>query len=913
MEEKELARFAAWLKRKHIPLKNEWLKICVEYLDQNLGKELSLSEETLNLVFQQFLHSNLSETLNPALKIPTNAVKVIIVKRMVFEMISCTNISTSLYEQLSECTRHNENLSWFHGGSKIVSDESNREKEEDTTFNQVDGNNNEKRTIHKKRGMLKLELNDGVNSVKAIEIEEVFEEELLVPGVKILLTGRVKCRRGILLLEKSNCSLIGGRIEALKFDKVKQLSDALKLDLDAEKKRRQEALVKASAAVKNRKKNISLNQSSISPFLIKTDRKTGKVNNPSAKLPLQIVEPPNSRCRQEDWEDFSIENVQKSTASDKSIIQSFTNFECEPIQFPTTRQASQLPSTTNQLSPLPINRKDNTAIIGLERTRKIEKKADKTEEWTFNSTSVLENAGSPKKRKIMEGKPKLKQLPEHLLRNDSSSKDLVIKRPTLGSPSMAAEKRKDISEWIWDERNGSEEEEALAKRKKDDSVVEIPQCFVEPINPKVERLGTDERFGIQKPKISTFNRTLHGPRKKIEDYRVNQKNREAEKILTDKKKCYVINDIEMTQVEAETEIRQINQDIPEAIDYIEQDEEEEAGDYVAIDEVVPCTPHPLSKYQGIINDEEEFLTEENDPDDSIMECTIEQEGIMECERWGLRNKDQASDTLTNKHAPSFQICPPPIKENASEINGGDYLNEGTHSSQMNATSFQKIPTQNQNWTFGYRNTSLQNVKTEGLENSEEHQMVSKLRIPLKNRDSDEEIKNKQSENVQIYKTPFAKRLNSTDSSTTTTSTLFKRMSDLQIVPFAEALLNRKFWMMSKIIVVMPTSCHQLHELRSDGIDWLLQIGVTDTSAANIKCRVATVLLNRLFGFNVQQCKNLFNANQVEELRRKKFEAERKLLGFKRLDLLVWIEVSPEPEKFPLIVDVKTISDALNIL
>ncbi|EGT38899.1 hypothetical protein CAEBREN_28381 [Caenorhabditis brenneri] len=772
MEEKELGRFAAWFKRKHIPLKSEWLKICIEYLEQNLGKKLPLSEETLNLVIQQFLHSNLSESLNPVLKIPTNAVKVIIVKRMIFEvpfitflnpqmlvvqMTSCTNVSTSLYEQLSECTRHNEDLSWFHGGSKMIPDESNREKEEDTTFNnQVDDNNNKKRTIYKKRGMLKLELNDGVNSVKAIEIEEVFEEEHLVPGVKILLTGRVKCRRGTLFLEKSNCSLIGGRIEALKFDKVKQLSDALKLDLDAEKKRRQESLVKASASVKNRKKNVSLNQSSISPFLIKTDRKTGKVNNPSTTLPLQIEEPPSSRCLQENWEDFSIEKVQKSPASEESMIQSFNNVDCEIINSPITKQALKLPSTKNQLSALPINRKDETSTIGLERTRKTEKKTDKTEEWTFNPVSVLENVGSPKKPKIIESKPKFKQLPQHLLRADSSTKDLVIKRPTLGSPSMAAEKRKDISEWIWDERNGSEEEEALAKRKKDDSVVEIPQCFVKPMILKVERQGSDEGFAVQKPKMSTFNRTIHGPRKRIEDYRVNQKSREPEKIPTDKEKCIVSNDIEMTQVEAEaeTDIRQLDQEIPEEIDYIEHDEED-AEDYVEIDEIVPCTPHPLSQHQHIINEEREFLNLEHDPDDSIMECTIEQEGIMECERWGLRKKNQASDIMANTHAPSLQVYNPSVEDSVKEINKGDYSNECT--SQVYAGSTQKMPIQNQNWNFGYRMTSPQNVKTERLENSEEQRVVSMRQIPLNNRDSIEEIKNKQSENVQIYKTPFAKR------------------------------------------------------------------------------------------------------------------------------------------------------------
>ena len=87
--------------------------------------------------------------------------------------------------------------------------------------------------------MFKLEITDGLNTVKAIELEEIFDETLVVPGSKILLTGSVKCRRGVFLLEKSNCMFLGGQIESLHIDKIKQLSAALNIDLDAEKKRRQ--------------------------------------------------------------------------------------------------------------------------------------------------------------------------------------------------------------------------------------------------------------------------------------------------------------------------------------------------------------------------------------------------------------------------------------------------------------------------------------------------------------------------------------------------------------------------------------------------------------------------------------------------------------------------------------------------
>uniref|UniRef100_A0A8R1ISQ9 RMI1_N domain-containing protein n=1 Tax=Caenorhabditis japonica TaxID=281687 RepID=A0A8R1ISQ9_CAEJA len=95
-----------------------------------------------------------------------------------------------------------------------------------------------------------------------------------------MLTGKVKCRRGTLLLDKSNCQILGGQVDSLKFDKIKQWSELLKIDLDAEKNRRKESLEKAAenlaTAKQKRLAQKSLNQSSISPFLVKKDRKTGE-------------------------------------------------------------------------------------------------------------------------------------------------------------------------------------------------------------------------------------------------------------------------------------------------------------------------------------------------------------------------------------------------------------------------------------------------------------------------------------------------------------------------------------------------------------------------------------------------------------------------------------------------------------
>lgn len=90
MKETELDRLFSWLARKHYPFKREWLRICVQYIEGSLGQRIKTVDvkQIGELVIQQFLNSKISEALDPTMKIPTSAVKVVIVKRMIFQVIS---------------------------------------------------------------------------------------------------------------------------------------------------------------------------------------------------------------------------------------------------------------------------------------------------------------------------------------------------------------------------------------------------------------------------------------------------------------------------------------------------------------------------------------------------------------------------------------------------------------------------------------------------------------------------------------------------------------------------------------------------------------------------------------------------------------------------------------------------------
>ncbi|CCD71341.1 RecQ-mediated genome instability protein 1 homolog [Caenorhabditis elegans] len=926
MKETELDRLFSWLARKHYPFKREWLRICVQYIEGSLGQRIKTVDvkQIGELVIQQFLNSKISEALDPTMKIPTSAVKVVIVKRMIFQVISSTNISTSLYEQLSECTRHNEDLAWFHGGSKADHEEENRDKEKDVASDRM--NHTQTKNAIKKRGMLKIELTDGVNTLKAIELDEVFDEKIMLPGAKIILTGKVKCRRGNLLLDKSNCAFLGGRVESLSFDKVAQLSNALKVDLDAEKKRRKASLENAAASVSRNnkkqidKKNLSLNQSSLSPFLVKTSRITGEVTVPvkqslvptaSRILPSSVAVIPSIQIEKptdpiENW-DFSIEEVPQEPTPEppshhvRGLVEHYPlrSKPQDPLPPPPTKRLSSLIIDKNSISKVSQNI-SNQVEKGLLQNKTIE-------DWTFNSTNSFD-----KSKKVMsidnskDQKMKIKELPGQLIR------PTPIEKPIIGDPRMNSEKRKDVSVWVWEDRKGSEEEDIAAKRiKKIDSVMEIPLCFVKETTRQANRSNEESRH-----KLNTFAQTIHGPRSKIDDFRVKSNNVPVFKQITDHFITVKSNPNSFT-----SSTRHTPPQMPKVVDFGNFEDYDE--DYE--DEVLPTSSFrdQLKQRKSLDNHGEDVVLEEEmdhvDHDESIIECTMDHEGRLECERWGLRGRESNI-----------------IEDDKRNVYNGYNMNnnierDNKYDSSMNGMPQPNLqhplsilppppvipPSQNWNYTGYYQAPPLRNViKSETVDSvvPEDQKMVGAQGKKRPNvRQENDNMKNKQSANVQVYRTPFAERLNSGDSSSKLSPQLFQRMADLQIVPFGDALFNRKFWMMSKIVVIMPSICSQIHELQSDGIDWLLQIRVTDTSVKNVICRVSTSLLNRIFGFDVQQCKNLFNKNQVEELRAKKCEAERKLLGFKRLDLLLWVEVSPERNQIPLILDVKTISDALNIL
>ncbi|KAL3207558.1 hypothetical protein MRX96_010042 [Rhipicephalus microplus] len=64
--------------------------------------------------------------------------------------------------------------------------------------------------------VLKLELTDGTLRMQAIEFEPVpCMSADMRPGIKLLITGPVECRRGVMFLRADNVRVLGGMVESL--------------------------------------------------------------------------------------------------------------------------------------------------------------------------------------------------------------------------------------------------------------------------------------------------------------------------------------------------------------------------------------------------------------------------------------------------------------------------------------------------------------------------------------------------------------------------------------------------------------------------------------------------------------------------------------------------------------------------
>jgi hypothetical protein len=179
----------------------EWLDQCVEFVKTEILRGTPV--QTAQHVWQQFLGSNLSDIAYPAFQeLPQRAVWK---NNVVLQVVNVLEVGSSVQSMHTSC-EDELNRRKYGGTGPIRFDE----EEEDAGVTQV----LDKTAVTFPRGMLKLTLSDGHTELIAMEKKIIPGLDMHTSlGCKLLVSGPLQIRRGILQLESERVKVLGGMIE----------------------------------------------------------------------------------------------------------------------------------------------------------------------------------------------------------------------------------------------------------------------------------------------------------------------------------------------------------------------------------------------------------------------------------------------------------------------------------------------------------------------------------------------------------------------------------------------------------------------------------------------------------------------------------------------------------------------------
>ncbi|XP_060085576.1 recQ-mediated genome instability protein 1-like isoform X2 [Ylistrum balloti] len=198
----------SWLRARSVLVPDDWLEACVEWIkEENQGN--SLVQSRINeLVFEQWLLADLHELGTRCLPNGLGeAAKHQLSGSYALQIDSMVDVGKSFYSQLQK-VKGTENA------NAEVSAETSDQKPWEPKPSQ----------------MLMLNLTDGTSNVKGMEYRPLTcLNANLQPGTKVIVSGTVLCRRGVLFLNNNNLRVLGGEVDTLMEEntKLKVLQEAL--------------------------------------------------------------------------------------------------------------------------------------------------------------------------------------------------------------------------------------------------------------------------------------------------------------------------------------------------------------------------------------------------------------------------------------------------------------------------------------------------------------------------------------------------------------------------------------------------------------------------------------------------------------------------------------------------------------
>ncbi|XP_075535904.1 recQ-mediated genome instability protein 1-like [Dermacentor variabilis] len=184
--------------QQHIRVNRNWLQACASHFQAESTASLqrtAFGGDVYKQVYYQLLLTNLWELGMTCLPESALAAHKLMLKGSFFLQVdSVRDVSQPAYSQLLKITN----------------------TENPNTVVQADPIEKPFPWQVQPKRMLKLELTDGTRRMQAIEFEPVRCMSVdMRPGIKILITGPVECRRGVMFLRADNVRILGGMVESL--------------------------------------------------------------------------------------------------------------------------------------------------------------------------------------------------------------------------------------------------------------------------------------------------------------------------------------------------------------------------------------------------------------------------------------------------------------------------------------------------------------------------------------------------------------------------------------------------------------------------------------------------------------------------------------------------------------------------
>uniref|UniRef100_A0A146KS23 RecQ-mediated genome instability protein 1 n=1 Tax=Lygus hesperus TaxID=30085 RepID=A0A146KS23_LYGHE len=181
-----------------IPRDNEWLNACIECFVSNTPRHSP--NELFDFVFEQWTLADLKDVAAGTL--PTgcaNCTKMILKGQYAVQFNYFINVAVPAHKQLQKIRRPDAQIN-------LEVDNERQEKDKDSFRDRNNKGNSRS---------LKIEITDGVTTVVGFESTPIPVIKNKIPGEKAVLTGPIEVRKGVLLLNHNNVTLLGGEVDTL--------------------------------------------------------------------------------------------------------------------------------------------------------------------------------------------------------------------------------------------------------------------------------------------------------------------------------------------------------------------------------------------------------------------------------------------------------------------------------------------------------------------------------------------------------------------------------------------------------------------------------------------------------------------------------------------------------------------------